>query len=197
MRRAARGFTLVELLVAAAIMTVLMGALLALFSSSRRGYQTVESVSLAAGALQSAVQSLRYDLALAGFRGLNQDSIEARTYETPAIQVTTGSGQAIESLVVRYWETRFTGGQEQSRVVSYRLAGEQLLRGENGATAVALLDGVLAFELVGYRSRSAPAALRQTPPPAEDLAAVELRLELRQGNGSTTERFAVAMPNRP
>lgn len=198
MRHDGRGITLVELLVAAAIMMVLMGALLALFSSSRRGYQTVENVSLAAGALQSAVQTLRYDVSLAGFRGLNQDAIDDRSYDDPSIEVTTGKdGKTIEALVVRYWETRFVGGNEQSRVVRYLVQEGRLLRGEDGGTPVPLLDDVLAFEFMGYRSRSAPAALRQSAPQTEDLAAIELRIELSQGTASTSERFAVAMPNRP
>lgn len=198
MKLGIRGFTLVELLVAGAIMMVLMGALLALFSSSRRGYQTVESTSLAAGALQSTVQTLRYDLSLTGFRGLDQGAVEDRTFSEPALEVAMGKdGTSIDGLTVRYWETRFTGGKEQSRVVRYLLEDGQLLRGEDGATPVALLGGVLAFELVGYRSRSAPAALHHNAPKAEDLAAIELRLELSQGTGSTSERFAVAIPNRP
>src|SRR5690554_2305197 len=69
MKRGNAGFTLVELLISAAILMILLAVLGAMFSSTRRAYETNREVTASAGQLRSAVNAIQNDLAAAGFVG--------------------------------------------------------------------------------------------------------------------------------
>lgn len=195
-----RGMTLVELLIAGSILTVLLGALGALFASSRRAYDVNAGATAGTGQVQSAIQAVQYDASLAGYCGVHE-ACEPLA-DALAVDFDAGNGpcHAMLELTVRYVEDRFTAGGPTTQVVSYALDDqERLVRAVGGADPVAIAEGIEAFEFCGYRARSdADGALRFSRPAAGDLLGVEFRFVYGRGAvSSATERFAVALPNVP
>lgn len=195
-----RGMTLVELLIAGSILTVLLGALGSLFASSRRAYDANAGATAGAGQVQSAIQALQYDASLAGYCGVT----EACDAVADALEVVVGSGNGpcrpVAELAVRYVEDRFTAGGPTTQVVTYALDDQaRLVRAVGSGDAVPIAANIEAFEFCGYRARSdADGALRFSRPSTGDLLGIEFRLIYgRAAVSSATERFAVALPNVP
>lgn len=149
------GFTLIELLVAATIFVVLLGALTSLFVSSSRAYRVTQERSEAIQDAEAVLQLLRYEFALAGYRGLGADS-----------------GTAAESLVIdrvgdshvitiRYIEDTYVQGGSAERVVTFSVdpASRELIRSEPDTVDQAMVGNVAHLEVLGYIRRD-----RQTVP---------------------------------
>lgn len=71
-RFAARGFSLVELMVAMALSLVLLGGVLAIFASSRTTYETTDRLSRIQETGRFALDSITRDLRAAGYIGCSQ-----------------------------------------------------------------------------------------------------------------------------
>lgn len=195
-----RGMTLVELLIAGAILTVLLGALGSLFASSRRAYEANAGMTAGAGQVQSAIQVLQYDASLAGYCGVDEACAPLADAITIAIDAGDGPCHPVTALEIRYVEDRFTAAGPTPQLVRYTLDAEaRLARSVAGAAAVPIAADIEAFEFCGYRARSdAAGALRFSRPAAGDLLGVEFRFVYGRGAvSSATERFAVALPNVP
>jgi len=192
------GFTILELLLAGAILSVMLAALGALFAGTSRAYSTNEAVSADISQLRGAIQSLRHDVGLAGYCGVTADCPALADPLSIEIAATGAPCRAIEGLHLMYVEDRFTGGASATRTVSFRLTGGQLERRQDAGAFVAIADGIHGFDFCGYRARSdADGALRFTRPDPGDLLSVELRLRYQRAGSIDTERFAVAAPNTP
>jgi type II secretory pathway pseudopilin PulG len=115
MRASARqgGFTFVELLVAGTIMILLLSALGSLFVNTSRAYRVNDEVSERQQSADAAAQLLSYEIGLAGYRGSDQAAI-TRTFAGSTFSITKGaSATASDTIVVRYYEDRFSNIGEQ------------------------------------------------------------------------------------
>lgn len=192
--RSSKGITLIELLIAGAILLVLIGSLGSLLVSSSRAYEANRAVSSASGQLRSAVQAIQYDVALAGFCG-----VQAECEIVDALSVTfseVDGRRVIDSIEVAYTENRYVAAEAVQRV-RYQVDGASLVRSVGGATPVAIADGILGIDLLGYRSAADTSPqLRFQRPNAGELAGIDLRLRYQQGQGTRTEDFTIALQNR-
>lgn len=191
-----RGMTVVELLVAAAILLTILSIVGGNLLSTRRGYEANKEVATAAGQLRAAIERLQYDLSLAGFCGMQ----DACTFGSSPVQVQTSSGgsglRIIESITSTYRENRFTGGGEVQREVTYRVENGKLLRSSSGEGEIAIADGISQLVLVGYRNRKGPtAATMSQRPPADELGGIVLRLDYVQRDSTESEEFTVPLRN--
>lgn len=116
------GFTLVELLVTAAIFIMVLGALGGLLVSSTRAYEVNAVRSEALQDSEAVLQIMRYEVGLAGYRGLG-----AATFDRP---FTMGAPETVEvrrlaagdELTVRYFEDRYVAaGDSGERQVTFRV----------------------------------------------------------------------------
>lgn len=190
MRRSS-GFTVVELLIAAAVLMVLLGSLAGIFVSTRQAYETNREVSAASSQVRSAIAAMQYDIGLAGYCpdpdicGLGGDSLE----------IVLGDGRDIVSITSRYEETRFTGGSNLVQTIAYSVEDDHLVRtvGSNSSTVA---DGITRLELLGYRSRQDSAhTLRTNRPASEDLSGVDLELTYERDGRTLTETFTIGLAN--
>lgn len=118
----AAGFTVVELLITSAIFVVILGAIGGLLVSSTRAYGVTAARSDAIQDSEAVLQLMRYEVAMAGYRGIG-----AATYDRP---FTTGGAESIvvhrtpdgDELTMRYFEDRYLGsGDTGERVVTFRV----------------------------------------------------------------------------
>jgi prepilin-type N-terminal cleavage/methylation domain-containing protein len=202
MRRRADGFTLVELLVASSVLVALLAALGSLFVSSSRAYESNRGASSAAANLRSAVHALRYDVSMAGFRGLDGDAAE-REIVTPLVvtlagaDVTNDSSWPIAEITARFVETRYTQGAPTVREVTYRVRNGALERREGADGAyVVIAAGIVDLRLVRYRREGTTTAAPSAAVPA-DLTGLDLRIVYRHGTAERAEDLSVSLLNRP
>src|SRR5690606_22469212 len=90
--RRAKGFTIIELLIAGAILVVLLAALGRVYVGSMRAYRTNEAVSTERQNLQAVTELLQYEIGLAGYRCA--DSVSAalnRVFSGPPLTAAAGS----------------------------------------------------------------------------------------------------------
>lgn len=187
------GLTLVEMLIAAAILMVMLGALGGILVATNRAYETNRAVTHGSGQLRSAVQAMQYDVGLAGFCGVTSGC----GHETP-LSITTvddGGDRSVVSMASRYTENRYGAGEAAVEVV-YSVADGSLLRSENGASPVEIAQGIAGLKLVGYRSSAdLDPVVRFIRPAAEELVGVDLRIDYLQGATVSTEQFTVLLQN--
>jgi len=108
-RASAYGFTLVELLVAAAIMALILSALGGLFVSTSRAYRANDEVSERQQSADAAAQLLSYEVGLAGYRGSTKSDVETREFKGSTLTITKG---ASDKLIVRHFEDRYVESEE-------------------------------------------------------------------------------------
>jgi Tfp pilus assembly protein PilW len=187
------GLTLVEMLVAAAILMTILGALGGLLVSTNRAYEANRSVTTGAGQLRSAVQAIAYDVGLAGFCGVTS----ACELGTPLVVETVDEGgdRTVTSLTTSYTENRYGAG-DTVVTVAYGVVNGSLMRSENGAAAVAIAGDIEALKLIGYRSRAdLDPVVRFTRPAADVLVGIDLRLDYLQGQTLASQQFTVLLQN--
>lgn len=193
------GMTLVELLIAAAIMVLLLGVLAALLAGTSRAYGSNERLVTSAGQVHGAIVALRHDVTLAGFCGATA-CVPVPSPLTIDVAPNDGACRDVTGLEVAYVEDRFVAGDPVLRRVSYRLEDRgRLERSVDDGAYVAVADGIEGFQFCGYRTRSdAEGMLRFNPPDAGDLLALEFRLRYRRVAETVAEqRFALAPVNLP
>lgn len=185
------GFTLVELLISAAILIVMLMALGGIYVSTHRAYETNRAVTASAGQLRSAIEALQYDLALAGYCVQEACSFGGTPLE---VSTSVADGQRVVSeITAKYQETRYGAGSVIS--VGFRVEDERLLRSQGGSE-VSIADGVSRLLLLGYRSSDDVNAARVFARPAAELiSGIDLRLEYFQGGALRTEDFTVPLRN--
>jgi prepilin-type N-terminal cleavage/methylation domain-containing protein len=106
--RRAHGLTLVELLISIAILGSILGVLSALFLSTNRAYERNQALSEAQQTVETTTQLLSYELALAGYRGVDVTApgFTSRNFGGQDPVVVSPDRQRI---TVRYYEDRFVG----------------------------------------------------------------------------------------
>ena len=201
------GFTVIELLVASAVIAVVLGATTALLARSYQAYRLNQELSERQQEIEAAVKILSYDVALAGYRGTGAADM-TRTFAAPTIQVFTGGAAAAGSdrLVVRYYEDTdrlFDGGDSCGSpcVVTYDVDdqdGDVLLFREEGTAGVrGIVQQVQSFRVLQYIARGGQTCTfgdvePGCPPFPEDLAALNVEIRFRDG---AVWRFPIGITN--
>lgn len=203
-----QGFTLLELLIAAAITTIVLLAVSGLLGTSTRATAAHEVASERQQEIEAAVKILSYDLALAGYRGTDPGAFAANTFSAPTIEVlkegATASGN--DMLIIRYFEdeARLFGGADTCGspcIVTYDVdAGEDgqllLYRQEGSSDERGIVQEVDSFLVRTLFRRSG------TPFPLDDVTgsvavpddAAALNIEITFTDG-TVWRFPVGLTN--
>lgn len=187
-RRDQRGITVVELLVALAVLSIAFGILVSVLTSSAQANRvTAERVAIAE-ASQLASQILVYHVRLAGYVGASPDN-----------RVGTVCGASVEigpdgsSVTVRYFEDRLYGAETATNDfvcntgdvvthVTFSSDGNAML--QNGQPAVA---GVTALEVVEYFVSGAGSSSVFPIPPATLPLVSGLTLRLTFVDASTRD----------
>lgn len=201
-----RGFSVVELLVAAAILGVLLAVLGSLYVSTRRSYDASERVSETRQTIQTATELLAYEIGLAGYRGVDVgvDTIAtARPFSARPLTVVDG-GLSVgvvqpDTVTVRYYEDRFQSGGPTLVTASYTVANGSLVRTE-GSTSSVLVDDVTDFQVISWFNRVAtefvvPTASADANRPADaDLAGIGLELRIQGRTDPYVVKIAFTNP---
>jgi len=206
--RARSGFTILELLIAGAVIAIVLGATTALLARSYQAYQLNQELSERQQEIEGAVKILSYDVALAGYRG-NTLADVARTFGAPTIRVFSGgatAGAGSDRLEVRYFEDtdRLFGGDDACGspcVVTYDVDDDNgtllLYRQEGTSEERGIVQQVESFRVLQYISRAGQtctfgAVEEGCPTFPENLAG--LNIEIRFSDGGTW-RFPVGITN--
>lgn len=200
------GFTVIELLVASAIIAIVLGATTALLVQSYQAYRLNQTLSERQQEIEGAVKILSYDVALAGYRGSTLADV-SRTFGGPTIEVLKGvSAGGSDRLIVRYFEdadrlfegtdacgspctVTFDVGEEDGVLLLYRQEGASDERG--------IVQEVESFQVVQYISRDGRECTfgpvdEGCPPFPEDLAALNVQITFSDGG---EWRFPVGISN--
>ena len=139
--RTRTGLTLVEVLVAAAVLLLLLGLLGSLIRGAGDVYRTTDEIASREDRLDAVANVVRYDLRLAGYRGADGDG------------TLPGGGPRVEApsdqLIVRYVEDRYGSGTTPLEI-AYRVRDGALERrvgtsAGGGTFEPFLLSGVERF----------------------------------------------------
>lgn len=202
------GFTLLELLVASAVMVILIAAAVALFVSSGRAYDVSERLSLQQQEIESAAKILSYDLSLAGYRGTTLAALD-RSFAQPFIAVEKNVSAGSDRIIMRYFEddddSRLFGAQStcdpQPCVVRYDVAladdgsGTALLYRREGEAGdrIGIVQAVRHFRVLQYIRRVGdPVDIEAGTAVPDNLAAVNIEIAFENGG---LWRFPVAINN--
>ncbi|KPD32200.1 PilW family protein [Thermus scotoductus] len=158
MRR--KGFTLIEVLVALAILVVILGLAIRYFTSTAELSRETQARSELQDRVRMVMQVVSGDLQMAGARYWNQGT-ENIGFVLPANSVLTGkNNDAKDSLTVSY-VTSLRDRSQACRLVSYDFQGDTLLRSDVNATPLSgrdcrtlapsfqpLADGIAALDIL-------------------------------------------------
>jgi prepilin-type N-terminal cleavage/methylation domain-containing protein len=190
------GFTLLELLIAAAIMAIILAALGALFVSSSQAYRTTVRVTERQQEAEAAIQLLVHEIGLAGYRGVGEhDANRTFSGDGRTLVITHGVGTAPDTVQVRYFEDRFLPGE---RLVTFGVNAERrtIFRQEGAGEAQDIVSNVTNLQVIQYIRRDGirvevpPEEPR--PPIPENLAAINLEITFAD---NSVWRFPVGLSN--
>ncbi len=200
-RGSRRGFTIVELLISAAIFGIVLTLLASIFVTSRRAYTRSEEVGETRQAIQAALELMNYDVGLAGYRGVDiaPAAISAtRPFASLPLTVTDGTGTSPDTITVRFYEDRFVVGLPTLRTITYSIVDEALVR-TDGTVATPVVDGVTDLQVNSWLNRAATefvvpttSASANRPAPA-NLAGIGLRI--RVTGQDVPMSLVVSLPN--
>ena len=203
------GFTVIELLIAALVMSVILLATTGLLVQSNQAYRVNELASERQQEIEAAVKILSYDLALAGYRGTTSAAFGENVFTDATVEVEKGGAAAAGSdkLIVRYFEDtdRLFGGQDTCGtpcVVTYDVDDEGgvllLYRREGTSEERGIVQEVRSFVVRQYITRAGKrcpfvgADPEKCPPFPEDLAALNVEITFTDGG---VWRFPVGVSN--
>lgn len=207
--RRTEGFTVLELLLATAIVTIVLGAIAGLLATSARSTGAHEAASRRQQEIEAAVKVLSYDLALAGYRGTTPDEFVANVFSDPTVEIIKSGATAANNdrLIVRYFEdeARLFGGAEtcgRPCVVTYDVDSDDtgtllLYRQEGSSEERGIVQEVESFVIrTMFRRSGSSLSLDEiaSGPVAlpEDLAGLNVEIVFTDG---TIWRFPVGLTN--
>jgi Tfp pilus assembly protein PilW len=158
------GFSLVELLIAGAILGIVLTVLTNLFVSSRRASERVDEVSDQQQEAHATRQVLQYEIGLAGYRGVQNTGtgssanlLANRTFSGSTVAMTRRSSSSQpDTLTIRYYEDRNYNGSETPvlRTVTYSIGSDagvsSLFRQQDLGTAVAIIPNITNLKIADY-----------------------------------------------
>lgn len=207
------GFTLVELLLASAIMAVILGALGNLFAGTTRAYRVNEEATNLQQTADAAGQLLMYEVGLAGYRG-SDNNISTRTFTTPVLlglvsvpastlKIETGASTSVpDKVFVSYYEDRNYSSSttynptKLGTEFSVDTSAHSLNRyASNDPEKRAVIQDVYNLKVLRYVRKNGRECNTVTPSTATtpaDLAALRLELTFTDG---LKEQVVIALPN--
>ncbi len=205
--RRTAGFTLLELLIAAAILVLILAAIGGLLVGSLHGYTTNETVSNRQQDVESAVAVLSYDLSLAGYRGATSTTFAAQDFgSTPTLEVVKGATASDpDVLTIRYFEdtSRLYGATNTCTSycqVSYEVGtdadGTSVLyrvEGDGSGTKRGILQNLANLKVVEYIQRNG-VHVAADPGVSAPAALGGLNIELTLADGGVW-RFPIGVAN--
>lgn len=150
------GFTLLELLVAAVIMIVILAALGGLFATTVRANRTNTLTSEGQQNAEAAIQLLKTELGLAGYRGTDS-AANSRTFSSSTLVVTPETS-TLDRVTVRFFEDRYVAcpsGQtycptERMLTFGVNTSTKELTRQQDGGLNRAVVEGVTGLKVMDY-----------------------------------------------
>lgn len=153
MRRLEQGVTIVELLIAAAIVGVVLTISLQLYSGTVRAYRVNEDLSETRQGIQAAISLLQYEIGLAGYR-CTDGAAPSRTFAANPLLALDGSGGTSDTVVIRYYEDRYAAGACELMQVTYFVQDGILYRQRSGEAAQEAVQGVVEMQVVAWLNRA-------------------------------------------
>ncbi len=196
-----KGFSIIELLLAAAILSVLMAILASLFNGANQSHKAIEKVAARMQEADVASQLLSYEIGLAGYRGVNQTTLSANDFGGASVlrlAIGKSSSGGSDTLTTRYYEDRYVSATTL-RSVTYSVGTSggvsSLLRQEGSDPPYPAVYGVSKLEVLSYIARDGTrlsATPSQAIPTNPALVALELQLSFSDG---ITRKFSVNLSN--
>ena len=192
------GFTIVELLIAAAIFVVILVALVALFVNSSQAYTVNERISERQQDAQTVRALIQNEVSLAGYRGVCQDATANPFGGSPTIEVQRDTPTAgSDTIRVRYVDDRFGsggGGCGPVRAVAFSIGEDDqgrdsLMVDYDGGGPSPAVANVSGLRLIGYVTGDGGEAANR---PASFIA---VRFEIEFSDGRVG-RFVVGLRNQ-
>jgi hypothetical protein len=145
------GFTLVELLLASALLIAMLATLTAMLAQGRSTQRIREAQNTILHDQEAIARLLQYELALAGYGGLGEESLLDPALPTLTIDLSA----AAHAVGVRYVEDQFVAGGAQLRSVRLWVDPTEslLLRSVADGAPTALATGIDALTVRGYLRR--------------------------------------------
>lgn len=199
-RRLDAGLTVLELLIAGAILAIVIAVLAQLFSSTTRAYALNERLTDRQQEAAAASQMLTYQVGLAGYQGTGESDFANRPFPGGTFAITLGV-DGNDAILVRYYEDRGYGADELEglqEVLFYVDPEERALMCKTGdASSEVIARGVLKMRVVSLIMRggqSAPPVPGMEVP--EDVAALNVELTFSVDDGEFLWRFPIGLNNR-
>lgn len=202
MRRAQDGFSLIELLIAGAILIAMLAMLGTIYVGTQRSYRLNETVSNERQSIQAVTELLQYEIGLAGYRCADSvANATSRVFSTTPVTAVDGASGAPDEVTVRYYEDRFAASSCSLSTVRFYVSNGKLWRDANG-TAAPAVNGVTDLQVSSWLDASniqfnVPVSAAGLNRPADaDLAGMGITLVLEDGNGrSQTEVVTIGFKN--
>lgn len=196
---------MVELLIAAAMMLVVLGAALSVYSSGVRANRVTSDVSERREEIQAAVALLQYEISLAGYRCVDAGAVTRTLAGAPLTVVDGGSPSAPDRIIVRFHEDRYGATGCVPQVVEFFVRDATLFRKGPDGAAVAAISNVSNLQVSHWLDQAnagfkVPAERANVNRPADKVLrgiGLELTFE-RQGAGRAdpeTILVTVGLPN--
>lgn len=184
-----QGLTILELLVAAAVLIVMLALLGQLFIGSRTAYQVIEDRSEERQILQTAVELLKYEVGLAGYRCTDSDAGD-RVFATDPLTVDKGAAGASDTVIVTYYEDRFVSGAscDGPRTVTFSISNDaELVREVSGGDSEpeVVARGVEHLEVTHWLNKAGSQFVDPTRPPNSTLSGIKIGLTFESGDAQT------------
>lgn len=118
--RQRNGFSLIELMVAMVLGLIMLGAIGAIYMSSKRTYSTTETLSRSQESARFASQFAARELRMAGYNNIFESGLVTRSLVFPAVGTTFAAGQVIAGVNNSAGTGTVKAGTD---TVSYRYGG--------------------------------------------------------------------------
>jgi len=150
-KRARSGFTVLELLLATAMLGTLLALLAGLLQGTQRAQDANEQLSLEQQSVEAASELLRYELSLAGFRGTDAAYGSRDFGGLPALELSPSRDQ----IKVRFYEDKFQPQPKLNEVV-FKIKSDRtaLVRKAGRGRFQEVARGVTGFNVTEFRLKN-------------------------------------------
>lgn len=189
--RQTKGFTFLELLVSAAIMIVILGALGGFFASTVQANRTNTRSSEGQQNAEAAIQLLKSEIALAGYRGTDSTA-NSRTFSSSTLSVTPETSTR-DRISVQFFEDRYVSGITQ-RTVTFGVNTDtrELTRKLDDGDNLAVVEGVTNLKVTNYLLKGNVTSPTISAANKVNLRGITVQLTFAD---STTRNVAIALNN--